>query len=234
MAWLFIAVFISYCFLQTPLGKMCNAVRENVSRAENIGYSSYIVRYLSFCYSGFIAGIAGTLFVINYELFSPEVFSLREAFNILSATFIGGIGFFLGPIIGASIFSLCSILLSNSTEIWPLYQGVILMIFVLYFPRGLAGFFIDQRDFVKSRSKLEVLYHYYKILVPAMVTVLSVTWLIECFNTILHHQEKTDFIFLWILFSISNPLNWFIAISIAVLSIYLLATNLNKRKIDAI
>ncbi len=234
MAWLFIAVFVSYCFLQTPLGKMCNAVRENVSRAEYIGYSSYMVRYLSFCYSGFIAGIAGTLFVINYELFSPEVFSLREAFNILSATFIGGIGFFFGPIIGASIFSLCSILLSKSTEIWPLYQGVILMIFVLYFPRGLAGFFIDQRDFVKSRSKLEVIYYYLKIIVPVMVTVLSVTWLVECFNTILHHQEKTDFIFLWILFSISNPLNWFIAISIAVLGICLLATNLNKRKIDAV
>ena len=234
MAWLFIAVFVSYYFLQTPLGKMCNAVRENVSRAEYIGYSSYMVRYLSFCYSGFLAGIAGTLFVINYELFSPEVFSLREVFNILSATFIGGIGFFLGPIIGTSIFSLCNILLSNSTEIWPLYQGVILIIFVLYFPRGLAGFFIDQGDFVKSRSKLEVLNHYFKIIVPAMVTVLSITWLIECFNTILHHQEKTDFIFLWILFSISNPLNWFLAISIAILGICLLATNLNKRKNDAI
>ena len=108
------------------------------------------------------------------------------------------------------------------------------MIFVLYFPRGLAGFFIDQRHFVKSRSKLEALYHYFKIIVPAMVTVLSVTWLIECLNMILHHQEKTDFIFLWILFSISNPLNWFLAISIAVLGIYLLATNLNKKKIDAI
>ena len=108
------------------------------------------------------------------------------------------------------------------------------MIFVLYFPRGLAGFFIDQRDFVKSRSKLEVLCHYFKIIVPAMITVLSVTWLIECFNTIVHHQEKTEFIFLWILFSISNPLNWFIAISIAILGISLLATNLNKRKIDAV
>jgi branched-chain amino acid transport system permease protein len=230
MIWLFISLYVSYNFLQTPLGKMCNAVRENASRTEYIGYSSYMVKYLSFCYSGFIAGIAGTLFVINYELFSPEVFSLRESFNILSATFIGGTGFFIGPIIGASIFSLCSILLSNSTEIWPLYQGVILMIFVLYFPRGLAGFFIDQRDFVKSRSKLEVLYHYLKIMVPVMITILSVTWFIECFNTILHHQEKADFVFLWILFSISNPLNWSIAISIAVLGICLLATNLKKNK----
>ena len=96
------------------------------------------------------------------------------------------------------------------------------------------AFLIDHRDFVKSRSNIKVLYYYLKIIVPAMVTVLSVTWLIECFNTILHHQEKTEFIFFWILFSISNPLNWFLAISVAVLGICLLATNLNKRKIDAI
>ena len=68
MAWLFITLYICYYFLKTPLGKMCNAVRENSFRTEYIGYSSYMIRYLSFCFSGFIAGIAGTLFVINYEL----------------------------------------------------------------------------------------------------------------------------------------------------------------------
>ena len=165
MTWLFISLYVSYYFLQTPLGKMCNAVRENPSRTEYIGYSIYMVRYLSFCFSGFIAGIAGTLFVINYELVSPEVFSLRESFNILAATFIGGTGYFLGPIIGATIFSLSGIALSNCTEIWSLYQGIILMIFVLYFPRGLTGFFIDQRDFNKSKSKLDLLYHYLKTIV---------------------------------------------------------------------
>ena len=77
MIWLFIPLYVSYNFLQTPLGKICDAVKENSSRIEYIGYSSYMVRYLSFSFSGFIAGIAGTLFAINYELVSPEVFSLR-------------------------------------------------------------------------------------------------------------------------------------------------------------
>ena len=230
MTWLFISLYVSYYFLQTPLGKMCNAVRENPSRTEYIGYSIYMVRYLSFCFSGFIAGIAGTLFVINYELFSPEVFSLRESFNILAATFIGGTGYFLGPIIGASIFSLSSIVLSNSTELWSLYQGIILMIFVLYFPRGLTGFFIDQRDFNKSKSKLDLLYHYLKTIVPALVTIFSFAWLIECLNTILHHQEKANFVFLWVLFSTSNPFNWFIAILLVGLGIYFLLSNISIKK----
>ena len=230
MAWLFISVFISYYFLQTPLGKMCNAVRENLSRAEFIGYSSYMIRYLSFCFAGFLAGIAGTLFVINYELVSPEVFSLREAFNILCATFIGGTGYFLGPIIGASVFSLSGIALTRSTELWPLYQGILLMLFVLYLPRGLAGFFIDQKDIIKSRHKLGAIYHSFKIIIPAIITLLSISWLVEYFNIILHHQERSEFVFLWTLFSISNPLNCFLAIFLAVFGIYFLVVNLNKEK----
>ena len=69
------------------------------------------------------------------------------------------------------------------------------------FSKRADWFFIDQRDFNKSESKLELLYHHLKTIVPALVTIFSVAWLIECLNTILHHQEKTDFVFLWVLFS---------------------------------
>ena len=230
MAWLFITLYICYYFLKTPLGKMCNAVRENSFRAEYIGYSSYMIRYLSFCFSGFIAGIAGTLFVINYELVSPEVFSLRESFNILCATFIGGTGFFLGPIIGATFFSLSSMALTRSTEIWSLYQGILLMIFVLYFPRGLAGFFFDQNYLIKSKSFLGLIHHYFKLIVPIIITTISIAWLTECLNIILNHQERSEFIFLWTLFSISNPFNWVVAILLTALGIYLLVTTLKSIK----
>ena len=104
------------------------------------------------------------------------------------------------------------------------------MIFVLYFPKGLTGFFIDQRDFITSKSKYWVLYHYLKTIVPALVTIFSAAWLIECLNAILHHQEKEDFVFLWVLFSTSNPLSWFVAISLAALGIYVLVANIKKVK----
>ena len=107
------------CFLLFSTNSTWQNVQCCAFRAEYIGYSSYMVRYLSFCFSGFIAGIAGTLFVINYELVLPKVFSIIQH---LISNFYWGHNF-LGPIIGASIFSLCSILLSKSTEIWPLYQG---------------------------------------------------------------------------------------------------------------
>ena len=127
-------------------------------------------------------------------------------------------------------FSLSGIVLTRSTEIWSLYQGILLMIFVLYFPRGLAGFFIDQRDIIKSRRKLDTIYHYFKIIIPALITIVSISWLIECLNIVLHHQEKTEFVFLWTLFSISNPVNWFVIILLAIFGIYFLVMNLNKEK----
>ena len=108
------------------------------------------------------------------------------------------------------------------------------MIFVLYFPRGLTGFFIDQRDFNKSKSNIGVLYHYLKTIVPALVTIFSVAWVIECLNTILHHQEQADFVFLWLLFSTSNPLNWFAAISLGGLGIYFLVSNISIKKVHSV
>src|SRR5210317_458526 len=65
--WLFVATLFMYLFTQTPAGRMANAVRDNPERAEFIGYSTRRVRFISFCGSGFFAGIAGGLYALNYE-----------------------------------------------------------------------------------------------------------------------------------------------------------------------
>ena len=88
----------------------------------------------------------------------------------------------------------------------------------------------NQRDYNKSESKLGLLYHYLKMIVPALVTIFSVAWLIECLNTILHHQEKADFVFLWVSFSTSNPFNWFAAILLVGVGTYFLLSNKNVKK----
>ena len=54
-----------YAFTRTPLGRMCNAVRDNPERVEFIGYNPQMVRFIAFCLSGFFAGIAGGLAAIN-------------------------------------------------------------------------------------------------------------------------------------------------------------------------
>ncbi|MFV0475323.1 MAG: branched-chain amino acid ABC transporter permease, partial [Pikeienuella sp.] len=99
--WLVLATALMFLFSRTPVGRMANAVRDNPERAEFLGYSARWVRFHSFCASGFFAGIAGGLFAINFEILTEENLNLVTSGQILLVTFLGGVGFFYGPIIGA-------------------------------------------------------------------------------------------------------------------------------------
>src|ERR1700691_5191988 len=60
-AWCFVCIVAIYALTRTPFGRMCNAVRENPDRAEFIGYSPRMLRFIAFCFAAFFAGIAGAL-----------------------------------------------------------------------------------------------------------------------------------------------------------------------------
>ena len=137
--WLMLSAALMYLFSRTPVGRMANAVRDNPERAEFLGYSQRWVRYYSFCASGFFAGIAGGLFAINYEILTEENLNLATSGMILLVTFLGGVGFFFGPIIGAIVFTLLATVLKLHTELWQLYVGAIFVATVMFFPGGLAG-----------------------------------------------------------------------------------------------
>ena len=104
IAWLVISAALMYLWSRTPVGRMANAVRDNPERAQFLGYSARWVRYYSFIASGFFCGIAGGLFAINYEILTEENLNTASSGVILLVTFLGGVGFFFGPIIGAIAF----------------------------------------------------------------------------------------------------------------------------------
>lgn len=137
--WLFVAVLAMYAFSRTPVGRMANAVRDNPERAEFVGYSQQRVRFVSFCAAGFFAGIAGGLFAINYEILTAENMGLTASGAVLLMAYIGGIGYFAGPIIGAVIFTFLQSMLSDYTGIWLLYLGILFLVTVLFVPMGVAG-----------------------------------------------------------------------------------------------
>ena len=93
---------------------------------------------------------------------------------------------------------------------------------------------LNQNYLIKSKSCLALIHHYFKIVVPIIITTISIAWLTECLNIILNHQERAEFIFLWTLFSISNPFNWVVAILLTALGIYLLVTTLKSIKGDSV
>ena len=137
--WAVAAAGLMYAFSRTPIGRMANAVRDNPERAEFVGYSQRTVRFVSFCAGGFFAGIAGGLFAVNYEILTEEAVGLARSGNVLVMTYIGGIGYFAGPIIGAVVFTFLESMLSDYTPIWLLYLGILFLATVLFVPTGFAG-----------------------------------------------------------------------------------------------
>ncbi len=137
--WLFISTIGMYAFTQTPLGRLTNAVRDNPERVEFVGYDTQWVRYMTLILSAFFAGIAGGLSAINFEIVSAENVSAIRSGSILLFTFIGGVGFFFGPLIGAVIGIFLTVMLSDYTKAWQLYLGVFFILIVMYAPGGIAS-----------------------------------------------------------------------------------------------
>lgn len=137
--WLFICTAAMHGLTRTPLGRIANAVRDNPQRAAFIGHDPRQVRYLMFMLSAFFAGVGGALTAINFEIVSAENLSLLRSAQILLFTFIGGIGYFFGPLIGAIVGVLFSSLLSAYTRGWQLYLGLLFVLIVLFAPGGIAG-----------------------------------------------------------------------------------------------
>jgi branched-chain amino acid transport system permease protein len=137
--WAFAAAVLMYLFSRTPVGRMANAVRDNPERTEFVGYNQRRVRFVSFCAAGLFAGIGGGLFALNYEILTAENMGLTASGAVLLMTFIGGIGTFVGPILGAIVFTFLQSMLSDYTSIWLLYLGILFLAAVLFVPAGLAG-----------------------------------------------------------------------------------------------
>jgi branched-chain amino acid transport system permease protein len=135
----FISTALMFAFTRTPLGRMLNAVRDNPERVEFVGYDTQKVRYFSFIFAAFFAGISGGLAALNFEIVTSEVVSGYRSGAYLLFTFLGGATFFFGPIIGAVLMVLAFVLLSEFTKAWLLYLGLIFLFMVMYAPGGVAS-----------------------------------------------------------------------------------------------
>ena len=134
-----VCTILMYAFTRTPLGRMLNAVRDNPERVEFIGYNTQRVRYFSFIIAGFFAGIAGGMYVLNFEIATAEVVGAARSGAYLLFTFLGGATFFFGPIIGAVLMVVAFVLMSEVTKAWLLYLGLVFLIMVMYAPGGIAS-----------------------------------------------------------------------------------------------
>ncbi|MFB0988132.1 MAG: branched-chain amino acid ABC transporter permease [Gammaproteobacteria bacterium] len=208
--WAFIATVFMYLFTQTPAGRMANAVRDNPERAEFIGYSSRKVRFISFCASGLFAGIAGGLFALNYEFITEENLNAATSGRVLLMAYIGGLGYFIGPIIGAVVLTLMNSLLSNYSELWMLYLGIMFLLTVMFLPRGFAGFIMmHQLAWVRGNMKM--------LIKPYIITGIPAVLFAVCFIALIEmsHTEDEVFHYLGLELNPASPITWIVLLGIA-------------------
>jgi branched-chain amino acid transport system permease protein len=144
-AWAFVCIVLMYLLTDTPLGRIANAVRDNPERAEFVGYDPHRVRYKMVVLSGFFAGVAGGLTALNYEIVTAETLNAVNSGIVIMMAFVGGIGYFHGPIIGAGLITVLQIVVAGVTEAWPFYFGLLFTGLVLYAPGGIAGIIAAQK-----------------------------------------------------------------------------------------
>ncbi|MCK4793040.1 MAG: branched-chain amino acid ABC transporter permease, partial [Desulfobacteraceae bacterium] len=104
-----------------------------------IGYNTFLSRLTLFTMAGFFAGIAGALFAFFQEFVSLDAIGLAMSTEVLFMAFIGGIGSFFGPILGAGVFIYFTQWVSSITEHWEFFLGVLFVLLILYANEGLIG-----------------------------------------------------------------------------------------------
>jgi len=178
-AWAFVAALSMRAFTATPVGRMCNAVRDNPQRVAFVGYDPRVVRLVACCVAGLFAGLAGGLHAINYEIVAADSVGALRSGSVLLMTCIGGAGHFAGPVLGAVVLSWLEASLSGYTSAWLLYLGIFFMLVVVFAPRGLAGLIAMHAPVVRTPAFGRLLLAYAIAAVPASVTMAGVVTVIE-------------------------------------------------------
>jgi branched-chain amino acid transport system permease protein len=177
--WSFVCIVAMYALTQTPLGRMANAVRDNPERAEFVGYNPQWVRYLMVVLAGFFAGVAGGLTALNYEIVTAESLHAYTSGLVIMMAFVGGIGFFFGPIIGAALITVLQIAVAGVTAAWPFYFGLLFLVIVLYAPGGIAGILVEQKRLWQAGRLGRIAPAYLMAAVPVVLLCCGIVAVVE-------------------------------------------------------
>jgi branched-chain amino acid transport system permease protein len=127
--------------VDSPFGRTLQAIRTNEVRAASIGINVYLHKWIAFVFSWAVAGLAGTLMVFLKAGTTPMSLHWTESGNVLIMVIFGGIGTLVGPIIGSAVFVFVRDEFTTRFQAWQFVFGLVFVLVVLAFPRGLVGIF---------------------------------------------------------------------------------------------
>ncbi|MFD1744910.1 branched-chain amino acid ABC transporter permease [Rhizobium helianthi] len=134
-----IGVFMVWRFVHSPFGMILKSIRENELRATSLGYSVARYKLGAFVMSAALAGLAGATKALVFQFATLTDVSWQTSGEVILMTLLGGIGTMVGPVIGAGIVVMLGNYLATTGFPVTIITGVVFMVCVLLFRRGLIG-----------------------------------------------------------------------------------------------
>lgn len=126
--------------LHAPFGLALRAARDSALRADAIGIDVHRLRWAGFVAAGMVAGLAGALYALSKGGVSPETLSVGKSVDGLVMVLLGGVQALAGPLVGAAAFTWLHDTIARHTDYWRALLGATMLVLVLLFPQGIAGF----------------------------------------------------------------------------------------------
>jgi len=139
LAFLLFTLFVMHRLVYSLLGLSFMAIRNNEVLAGSVGVNTFAGKILSFVVANFFAGMAGGIYASLMGTISPSTASLELTFNWLIFLLLGGAATLAGPIIGAFVIPVLMEYLQFLAEYRLIIFGALLIVVIIYFPRGVMG-----------------------------------------------------------------------------------------------
>jgi branched-chain amino acid transport system permease protein len=153
-----LSAWIMWFFTKTPFGQIQVGIRDNAKRVDYMGFRVPQSKAVIYVVSWAFAGVAGAVYALFQNLISADGgLSVMISFTPVINVMVGGVASFFGPIWGTAILQVVTEITTRYTDRVELVDGLILILIIMFAPRGFMGFvsYLRQRWFVAPKAELE-------------------------------------------------------------------------------
>ena len=135
-----LSLWLMWHLTRTPFGQVLLAVRENAKRTQYLGFNVPQSKAIVYVVSAAFAGVAGSIYGLFHNLVSADgALGAGVSFTPIINIMIGGIGTFVGPVLGTAVFQVIEELVSRYTDKVELVMGITFVLVILFTPQGILG-----------------------------------------------------------------------------------------------
>ena len=136
---LVISMVVIFTLVRSQTGRALVAIRENEARTQMLGYNTFAIKLKALTVSGTLSATSGAAYALLFAYVGSSFTTIQYSIDALLYTLLGGAGTVLGPIVGTFMMFFMIDVVSEYTAAYLLVTGVLLIILVLFFPKGILG-----------------------------------------------------------------------------------------------